>query len=108
MTEISKFLNEVIARKNIVMTDISELVGVSNQFLSDLKKGKKSCKEVTWKEIIKYLRLDKNDEEKAWRAWSLDRMDKKTRDYLLKLEEENDNLKKILSYVKFVKKEKNT
>ncbi|MGL5903812.1 MAG: helix-turn-helix domain-containing protein [Cetobacterium sp.] len=85
MVEISKFLNEIISKKGILMTDISKLVGVSNQFLSDLKKGKKSCKEETWEEIINYLRLDKTDEEKAWRAWSLDRMDKKTKNYLLKL-----------------------
>ena len=42
----------------------------------------------------------------AWRAWSEDRMDKKTKEYLKKLEEENENLKKILDAIEFVKSSK--
>lgn len=104
--EVGKFLSKIVGEKNIQMLDIARLTGVSPAFLSDLKKGKKSCKEETWKEIIKYLRLTKEEESQAWRAWSEDRMDKKTKEYLKKLEEENENLKKILDAIEFVKTNK--
>ena len=87
--EVGKFLTKIIGEKNIQMLDISKLTGVSPAFLSDLKKGKKSCKEETWKEIIKYLRLSKEEEMQAWRAWSEDRMDKKTKEYLKKFKTPN-------------------
>lgn len=105
-TEISEFLTKIIARKNIRMDDIASLVGVSPAFLSNLKKGKKSCKEETWAEIIDYLRLDDEEKKEAWKVWSLDRMDNKTKKYLLDLENENDKLKKILDTIDFVKSKK--
>lgn len=101
--EIGEFLTKIIARKNIRMDDIAILVGVSPAFLSNLKKGKKSCKEETWADIINYLRLDENEKKEAWKVWSLDRMDEKTKKYLLDLETENDKLKKILDTIDFVK-----
>ncbi len=101
--EIGEFLTKIIARKNIRMDDIAILVGVSPAFLSNLKNGKKSCKEETWADIINYLRLDENEKKEAWKVWSLDRMDEKTKKYLLDLELENDKLKKILDTIDFVK-----
>ena len=101
--EISKFLNKIILEKNIQMNDIAVLAGVSEAFLSNLRKGKKSCKEETWKEIIKYLRLTKEEELLAWRAWSEDRMDKKTKEYFKKIEQENENMKRILDAIEFIK-----
>lgn len=102
-TETAEFLTKIIARKNIKMDDIATLVGVSPAFLSYLKRGKKTCKEETWKEIIKYLRLNEDEKKEAWKVWSMDRMDSATKKYFLNLEKENEGLKKILDTIEFKK-----
>lgn len=99
--EISEFLVKITIRKNIRMEDIAILSGVSAPFLSNLKKGKKTCKQETWAEIIKYLRLNKEETKEAWKTWSLDRVDPLTKEYIIKLEEENDRLKKTLETIGF-------
>lgn len=99
----SKFLKKVILEKNIQLKDIAKLCDVSETFMSDLKNGKKLAKESTWTSILKHLRLNKEEEKEGWKAWSLDRMDKKTISYFLKLEEENEELKRLLEAIKFLK-----
>jgi len=103
MTYCSKFLKKISLEKNIQMKDIAKLVEVSETFMSDLKLGKKGAKEATWRSIVKHLRLTKEEETEAWKSWSLDRMDKKTAEHFLKLEKENEELKRLLDAVKFLK-----
>lgn len=99
----SKFLKKIVTEKNIQLKDIAKLAEVSETFISDLKNGKKSAKETTWGEILKHLRLTKEENNDGWKAWSLDRMDKKTAEHFLQLEKENEELKRLLEAIKFLK-----
>lgn len=101
----SKFLKRVTVEKNIQLKDIAALAGVSETFISDLRNGKKQAKKETYKEIIKHLRLTKEEEVEAWKMWSMDRMDEKTIKYFEELEKENTELKNLLNAIKFLKKE---
>lgn len=101
----SKFLKRITIEKNIQIKDIAFLAGVSETFISDLRNGKKQSKKETYKEIIKHLRLTKEEETEAWKAWSMDRMDEKTIKYFEGLEKENKELKSLLNAIKFLKKE---
>lgn len=101
----SKFLKRITAEKNIQVKDIAILAGVSETFVSDLRNGKKQSKKETYREIIKHLRLTKEEETEAWKAWSMDRMDEKTIKYFEDLEKENQELKNLLNAIKFLKKE---
>lgn len=101
----SKFLKRITAEKNIQVKDIAALAGVSETFVSDLRNGKKQSKKDTYKEIVKHLRLTKEEEQEAWKAWSMDRMDEKTIKYFEDLEKENQELKSLLNAIKFLKKE---
>ncbi|SKA12381.1 hypothetical protein SAMN02745174_02617 [Cetobacterium ceti] len=103
--ELSIFLTNIILKKNIVMDDIAKLSEISPAFLSDLKKGKKSCKKETWEIILKYLRLTKEEETEGWLAWSYSKIDKNTKDFIKHLQEENSRLKKVLEYVEFKNKQ---
>lgn len=100
----SKFLKRITAEKNIQVKDIAALAGVSETFISDLRNGKKQSKKDTYKEIVKHLRLTKEEEKEAWKAWSMDRMDEKTIKYFEDLEKENQELKSLLNAIKFLKK----
>lgn len=99
----SKFLKKTMAEKNIQVKDLAVLTQVSETFISDLKNGKKSAKLETYKEVVKHLRLTKEEEREAWKAWSMDRMDDKTIKYFLELEKENAELKNLLEAIKFLK-----
>lgn len=99
----SIFLKKIVTEKNIQLKDIAKLTEVSETFISDLKNGKKSAKEKTWGEILKHLRLTKEEEAEGWKAWSFDRMDKKTINHVLNLEKENEELKRLLEAIKFLK-----
>ena len=99
----SKFLKRVMAEKNIQVKDLAILAKVSETFISDLRSGKKSAKIETYKEIVKHLRLSKEEECEAWKAWSMDRMDEKTIKYFQELEAENKELKNLLEAIKFLK-----
>ena len=99
----STFLKRIVTEKNIRIKDIAKLSEVSETIVSELKNGKKSVKEKTWGEILKHLRLTKEEEAEGWKAWSFDRMDKKTINHVLKLEKENEELKRLLETIKFLK-----
>lgn len=99
----SNFLEKIIIEKNILIKDIAKLAGVSETIISALKTGKRSVKEKTWGEILKHLRLTKEEEAEGWKAWSFDRMDKKTINHVLNLEKENEELKRLLEAIKFLK-----
>lgn len=99
----SNFLKKITIEKNINLKDIAMLSGVSDAFIYDLRKGKKQAKKETYKEIVKHLRLTKEEELEAWKAWSMDRMDEKTIKYFQELEAENKELKNLLETIKFLK-----
>lgn len=100
----SDFLKKIVIEKNILIKDIAKLAGVSETIISALKTGKRSVKKETWGEILKHLRLTKEEEAEGWKAWSFDRMDKKTIKHVLNLEKENKELKRLLETINFLKK----
>lgn len=103
MKYCSGFLRKVMGEKNIQMKEIAPAVGISEAFLSELKRGKKIPTFETWNKITPLLNLTKEEEIEAWRMWNFDRMDEEMVKYILKLEKENEDLKRLLEAVKFLK-----
>ena len=99
----SMFLKKILDKKNLQMKEIAPLVGISETFLSEVKRGKKIPTLKTWGKITLVLKLNEEEKIEAWKAWNFDKMDTKMVNYILKLEKENEDLKKILEVLKFLK-----
>ena len=103
MKYCSTFLKKILDKKNLQMKEIASLVGISEAFLSEIKRGKKIPTLETWEKITPVLKLNEEEKIEAWKASNFDKIDKKMIEYILKLEKENEDLKKILEAVKFLK-----
>lgn len=103
MKKLSSVLEEVLGKRKITQTKLSEKINVSTGYISDLKKGNKIGSEETIKNLIEALSLTTEEEREVWAAWSYERGHRETMDELFKLKKENEKLKKILKEIESLK-----
>ena len=96
MKNLNQIFIEILKNRKITQTKLSEKIGVSTGYISDLKKGNKIGSEKTIKDIGEALSLTILEEKQLWEAWSYERAHKETMDELFKLKDENKKLRKII------------
>lgn len=97
---MAKKLNELLIQKNRTQKEVAEAVEVTPSAINQILKGKTTITIELLEKISKYLKLSKDEELEALKAWSLDRAEPKAAAYFEKLDKENKKLKKILSAIK--------
>ncbi|MEG0135784.1 MAG: helix-turn-helix transcriptional regulator [Cetobacterium sp.] len=103
MKRLSEVLVEVLNKRKITQTKLSEKINVSTGYITDLKKGNKLGSEQTIFDIIEALSLTKEEEKEIWSAWSYERGHRETMEELFALKKENEKLKKMLRDIQSLK-----
>ena len=104
MSYISNYLKETSAKKSIRASEMAEYVGISQNYLSYVKAGKKTFKYETWRKIIEFLELNQEETIEAWEAWNYDRMSPEMIKRVEELKEENKQLRNLVDAIKFLNK----
>ena len=101
---VSNYLKNITIKKNVLLTELAEEVGISRTYLSYIRNGKKNLSYESWQKIIEFLNLDKEEELEAWEAWNYDRMSPEMIKRVEELKEENKQLRNLVDAIKFLNK----
>ena len=93
-------LKKILKDRKMTQAKLAEKIGVEQGTVSKIISQRTIAKNTTIEAIIDKLSLTEEEKFELWKWWTLDKAEKKVKEYFLKIEEENEKFKKILRDIK--------
>lgn len=97
-------LKQIMKEKKITIVSVKEKTGLSQGYISDVRKGVFLPSEKKLNLIFDVLNLAEDELELLKKEWSLDKSGNEFRDIFIELNQENKNLKSVLKRMTSEKK----